>query len=204
MELVPAIRWGALGPLVVAALAVMGSPGPATISLAAAGSSLGLRRSLAYLAGLAIGTGLVLVAVAAGITATVLAVPLLRAAFTVVAAAYIVRLALQMATAAPLAARRAASPPASLARGTLLGVANPKAWIALGAVFASVRVADTPTADAIAKLVVLGLLIVPILAGWLLAGATLSRALRDPRRARAVNGALAAALVGAAAFALLH
>ena len=59
-----AIRWEALGPLVATALAVMGSPGPATISLTAAGSAFGVRRSLGYLTGIVAGTAVVLVAVA--------------------------------------------------------------------------------------------------------------------------------------------
>jgi len=42
------------------------------------GSAYGLRRSLAYLLGIIVGTTLVLVAVATGLTATLLAVPALR------------------------------------------------------------------------------------------------------------------------------
>ena len=41
-----ALRGGSLGPLLLTALAIMGSPGPATISLTAAGSNHGVRRSL--------------------------------------------------------------------------------------------------------------------------------------------------------------
>ena len=46
--------------------------------------------------------------------------------------------------------------------------------------------------------------IVAINAAWLCAGASLAPILRDPRRARAVNAALAAALVTATALAVLH
>ena len=65
----------------------MGSPGPATISLTAAGSAYGLRRSLGYLAGIVVGTTLVLLAVATGITAALLAVPGLRPVLIVISAA---------------------------------------------------------------------------------------------------------------------
>ena len=95
------LRWGSLGPLVVASLAIMGSPGPATISLAAAGSTYGVRRCLAYLVGIIVGTSVVLVAVATGITATLLAVPALRTVLTALSAAYILRLAYRIATAPP-------------------------------------------------------------------------------------------------------
>jgi threonine/homoserine/homoserine lactone efflux protein len=62
--LAEAIRWGSVGSLMLASAAIMGSPGPATISVAAVGSAHGVRPSLAYLLGIIVGTTLVLVAVA--------------------------------------------------------------------------------------------------------------------------------------------
>jgi threonine/homoserine/homoserine lactone efflux protein len=199
-----AIRWGSLVPLLVTSLAIMGSPGPATISLTAAGSAYGVRRSLAFLSGIVVGTTIVLVAVATGITAALVAVPALRAVLLAISAGYILWLAYHVATAPPLAAPGASSEAPSLAGGTLLGVANPKAWVAIAAVFASARLADAAAADAAAKIPVLTGMIVLINAAWLLAGASLTPLLRHPRRARAVNVALAAALVGATALVVLH
>jgi threonine/homoserine/homoserine lactone efflux protein len=196
--------WGAAVPLLLTSLAIMGSPGPATISLTAAGSAYGVRRSLAYLAGVVAGTAVVLLAVATGITAALLAVPALRRVLLGAAAAYILRLAYQVATAPPLGAEAAGSPPPSLSGGLLLGVANPKAWVAIAAVFASARLATGAAGDAAAKVAVLAPAIVAINAVWLCAGASLAPLLRDPRRARAVNAALAAALVAATALAVLH
>jgi threonine/homoserine/homoserine lactone efflux protein len=198
------IRWGSVGPLMLASAAIMGSPGPATISVALVGSAYGVRRSLAYLLGIIVGTALVLVAVATGITATLLAVPALRAVLIVISAAYIVWLAYRIATAPPLAQQSEASHAASLAGGTLLAVANPKAWIAIAAVFASTRLADTATTDAAAKTVVLSVMIVVIMVAWLIAGASLAPMLRDPRRAGIVNIALAAALLVTTALAILR
>jgi threonine/homoserine/homoserine lactone efflux protein len=198
------IRWGSVVPLVLASLAIMGSPGPATISLTAAGSAFGVRRSLGYLLGIVVGTTVVLVAVATGITAALLAVPTLHAVLIVVSAAYILWLAYHVATAPPLPAQTAASDAPSLAGGTLLGIANPKAWVAIAAVFASVRLAEAAATDAAAKITVLIAMIVLINAAWLVAGASLAPVLREPRRARIVNVVLAAALVGATALAVLH
>jgi threonine/homoserine/homoserine lactone efflux protein len=188
--------------LVVASLAIMGSPGPATISLAAAGSAYGLRRCVSYAIGIVMGTMVVLVAVATGITATLLAVPALRTALIAISAAYILWLAYRVATAPPLAAQTAKVP--SLAGGTLLGVANPKAWVAIAAVFASARLSDGASADAAAKVAVLSAMIVVIMGAWLIAGASFAPVLRDPRRARVVNAGLAVALVAATALAVLR
>jgi threonine/homoserine/homoserine lactone efflux protein len=86
----------------------------------------------------------------------------------------------------------------------VLGVANPKGWVAMAAVFASARLADTAATDAAAKTAVLAVMIVLIMTGWLIAGASLAPMLRYPQRARIVNATLAAALVGATAAAVLH
>ena len=195
------IHWGSIGPLLVTALAIMGSPGPATISLAAAGSAYGVRRSLGYLAGIVAGTVVVLVAVATGITATLLAVPALRAVLLVLSAAYILWLAWRIATAGVGTGPRLGAAP-SLAGGAMLGVANPKAWVAIAATFGSARLADPATTDAAAKVALLSVVAVLIMTVWLIVGASFAPALRDPRRARVVNLALAAALVAATALAL--
>jgi threonine/homoserine/homoserine lactone efflux protein len=189
--------------LLLASLLIMGSPGPATISLTAAGSAYGLRRSLGYLAGIVVGTALVLLAVATGMTAALLAVPAMRPVLIGISAAYILWLAWKVATAPALAAGPATASP-SFAGGALLGVANPKAWVAIAAVFASARLAGAAATDAAAKVVLLSGMIVLINTAWLVAGASLAPFLRDPRRARVVNVVLAAALVGAAALAVVH
>src|SRR5262245_35639921 len=128
-----------LGTLLFAALVIMGSPGPSTISLVGAAVAYGVRRSLAYCAGLVIGTTVVLLAAATGVTAILLAVPALRWVLVVAAAGYILWLAYHLATAPPLAEQSATDRRPSLFDGLALGVVNPKAWIAIAAVFASAR-----------------------------------------------------------------
>jgi threonine/homoserine/homoserine lactone efflux protein len=201
---VAAIRWGSVGPLLLISLAIMGSPGPATISIVAVGSAYGVRRSLPYLVGIIVGTTVVLVAVATGITAALLAVPAIVPVLIGISAAYILWLAYHVATAPPLSEQTAASDAPSLAGGALLGVANPKAWVAIAAVFASAHLADAATTDAAAKIVVLTGVIIVICATWLVAGTSLTPLLRDPRRARIANAALAVVLIGATALAVLQ
>ena len=197
-------RWDAIGTLVVTSLAIMGTPGPATLSLTAAGSAYGVRRSLSYLAGIIAGTTAVLLAVATGITAALLALPAVRPVLLAAGAAYIVWLAYHIATAPPLAADGPRSDAPGLVGGTLLAVANPKAWIAIAAVFASARLADGAAVDAAAKVAVLAVMIVAINTAWLAAGASLAPLLRDARRARLVNGGLAGVLVAAAALTVIR
>src|SRR3982074_524420 len=181
----------------------MGSPGPATISLVGASSAYSVRRAFPYLLGIILGTTVVLMAVAAGITAALLAVPAIATVLIAISVAYILWLAYHIATAPPLSANLATRGP-SLVGGMLLGVANPKAWAAIAAVFASAHLAGTAATDALAKILILTLMIVVINTTWLVAGTSLAPLLRDPRRARLVNASLAAALVGATALAALH
>jgi threonine/homoserine/homoserine lactone efflux protein len=201
--LVAGIRWRSVASLVVASAAIMGSPGPATISLVAVVSSVGLRRSLPYAFGIAAGTAAVLVAVACGITVALLAVPGVRPVLIGVSAAYIVWLAYRIAVAPPAADRGMADAP-SLGAGTFLGVANPKGWIAIAAVFATGRLFASEVADGMAKVIVLSAMIVAIMAAWLVAGASLAPLLRRPRAARVVNSVFAVVLVAATAVAVRH
>ena len=198
------IHGGSVVPLLLISLAIMGSPGPATVSLVATGSAYGRQRSLPYLIGIIAGTTIVLLAVATGITAALLAIPAIAAVLTVMAVVYILVLAYQIATAPPLKEQTAATSAPSLVGGLLLGIANPKAWIAIAAVFASTRLADVATVDAASKIGLLTAMIILICATWLVAGTSLAPLLRDPRRARVVNVGLAISVIVATAFAVLH
>jgi threonine/homoserine/homoserine lactone efflux protein len=202
--LLTTIRSGSAGSLVLTSLAIMGSPGPATISLTAAGSVFGIRRSFGYLTGIVAGSTIVLLAVGTGITAALLAVPALRVALIALSVVYIVRLAYRIAVAPPLLAEGPVRGAPTLTGGLFLGVANPKAWVAIAAVFVSSRLAGSATVDAAGKIVLLTVMIVVINTTWLAAGASLAPWFRDSRRARTINVTLAVALVVSTALALLH
>ena len=193
------MAWDAVGPLVLTSLAIMGSPGPTTMSLVAAASAFGIRRTSPYLVGVILGTTVVLLAVAAGITAALLALPGVGTALLLVSAAYILWLAYRIATAPPLTDPTEASVAPTLVGGALLGVANPKAWVAIAAVFTGSTLAEDAAADAAAKITVLTAMVVLIHVAWLCAGASLAPLLKKPRLSRALNVLLAAALVAATA-----
>jgi threonine/homoserine/homoserine lactone efflux protein len=175
---------------------VMGSPGPSTISATAVGAAFGFRRSLGYACGLILGTMAVLLAVAAGVVAILLSVPQGAVVLTTISAIYILYLAFKIATVPPLARQSHRVAPPAFAGGLVLAIANPKAYLAIGAVFAgSTLFAEDHALDAAAKTALLGVMIVVIHLCWLLAGASLSRALHDPTTSRIVNVSLAASLV---------
>lgn len=194
----------ALLTLILAAAATMGSPGPSTMSATAVAAAYGLRRSLPYAGGLMAGTTVVLLAVAAGVVALLLSIPHAAPALVAVSAGYILYLAWRIATAPPLTETSGQSAVPTWAGGFLLAVANPKAYLAIAAVFAgSNLVSFSPGLDAAVKIAVLTVMIVIIHLCWLAAGASLFRALHNPVSARVINVALALSLVVATALALL-
>ncbi|MBP0579680.1 LysE family translocator [Labrys sp. LIt4] len=197
--------WPSIMTVVLTALVVMGSPGPSTISATATGAAYGFRRSLLYVCGLISGTGAVLVAVAFGVVSVLLSIPYGAPALLVASGAYIAYLAYRIATAPPLAAQaqRTAAAPA-FTGGFLLAIANPKAYLALAAVFASTNILrENPTLDAGIKVVLLGLMIVAIHLLWLTIGVSLARLLRNPKISRCLNVLMAALLLATTVKALL-
>jgi threonine/homoserine/homoserine lactone efflux protein len=197
--------WSQLASLILASLVVMGSPGPSTMSVTAIGAAFGFRRSLAYLGGIMLGTTIVLLAVAAGVVAMLLSLPWLSPVLLGISAAYILYLAYKIATAPPLSHqdRRAKAP--SFAGGLVLALANPKAYLAIAAVFAANRLAlGSPGAEAAAKIAVLSAMIVVIHLVWLGAGVWLSRLLHNPTGSRIVNLVFAAVLVATTALAIIR
>jgi threonine/homoserine/homoserine lactone efflux protein len=180
--------WGPLFGLVLTALVIMGSPGPSTMSVTAVGAAFGLRRSLAYLSGLVLGTIAVLLCIAAGLASVMASMPALAPLLLAVSAAYIAYLAFRIATAPPLSARHEGAQAPSFMGGFLLAALNPKAYLAIGAVFAGATFGPgSPMREAVLKTAVLSLMIVVIHLSWLFAGASLFRVMQDPTLSRIVN-----------------
>lgn len=189
--------------LYMLAIPLMGSPGPAVLSMAAMGAAYGVRRSLVYLAGIIAGTVAVLLMIATGVTALILSQPALVTAISVLAVGYILYLAYRIATAPVIQRELETSKSPSFLPGFTLAAANPKAYAALGSIYSgSVLVDGAPLADAAAKIAALGVMIVLANSLWLLFGSAFSRFLTEPKAARITNGLFAAMLIGSVLLAL--
>ncbi|OFW97941.1 MAG: threonine transporter RhtB [Alphaproteobacteria bacterium RIFCSPHIGHO2_12_FULL_66_14] len=195
--------WRPLLTLVLAAAVIMGSPGPSTMSVTAVGAAFGFRRSIRYLCGLVSGTIAVLLAVATGVVSLLLSAPDLAPVLLAASAAYILYLAFRIATAPSLSRHDRTIAAPSFAGGFLLAVANPKAYVAIAAVFAATTLVADAALDAALKTAVLGLMIVAIHLAWLMAGTSFARVFHDPASARIANIVFAAILVATAAIAFM-
>lgn len=187
---------------VLAGFALTGSPGPAVLSLAAAGAAFGVRRSLPLVAGIISGVLAVLLVTAAGLTGLILAQPVIGPAVRLLAVGYMLYLAWAIATAPPLSGEAGSGRSPSFLAGVFLGVGNPKAYAAMAALFSGFALSiDRPELDVALKAVVLTAIMAAGNLAWLLLGSALTRFFRDPRTSRVVNVAFAVLLLASVAFA---
>lgn len=193
------------GPLgfVLAGFALAGSPGPATLSLAAAGAAFGARRSFGYMTGIGVGMVAVMGITATGVVGVLLALPGAAPAAGGVAAVYFLYLAFRIATAPPLTESGGRGRRPSFAGGVFLSLVNPKGYAAMAALFSGFVLAPERLAlDVAGKVAVLSTIIAAVNLAWLIAGAMLTRCFREPAMNRVLNVTFAVLLVASVAFAL--
>jgi threonine/homoserine/homoserine lactone efflux protein len=189
---------------VLAGVALAGSPGPATLSLAATGAAFGARRGMRYMAGILLGMVPVMLVTGTGLLGMALAVPGAAPVVSALAALYFIYLAFRIAMAAPLSAEDDTRPPPSFAGGVFLSLANPKAYAAVAAMFSGfVLIRGHFEFDAAVKFAVLTAITATVNLAWLLGGAALTGLFHAPRAGRAINVVFAILLVVSVVLALL-
>jgi threonine/homoserine/homoserine lactone efflux protein len=194
----------ALIGFIIAALALAGSPGPGTLSLAAAGAAFGARRGLPYMIGIDVGMAGVIAITVSGVVGLLLAVPGATPVVTALAGAYFLYLAYRIATAPPLSDGAAEQSAPSFMGGVALSLVNPKGYAAMAALFSGfVLVRERLALDIALKCLVLAVIITSVNIAWLTLGAALTRFFRDPATNRIVNVTFAVLLIASVAVALL-
>ncbi len=189
---------------ILAGFAMLASPGPATLSLAATGAAFGARRSLGFLAGIMVGVFIVMGIIATGVMGVMLALPGAAPVLTALAATYIVYLAYRIATAPPLTESKNNDRKPSFIGGMFLNLVNPKAYAVLAALFSGFVLLEGPLyLDAALKTIILLTIVGASNTAWLFVGAALTKFVRDPGKNRAINVAFAVLLVASVGFAFL-
>ncbi|UXI65831.1 LysE family translocator [Tahibacter amnicola] len=183
---------------VVAATALLGSPGPGILSLVAIGRTQGWRDGLRYYAGLQLGLATAAAASVAGLASLLIVYPAIGRAMTTLATLYLLYLAWCIARSpvgTEFGERRTLAPVWS---GFALGIANPKAYPAFASLLTSHTLLAGHIADGLLKwsLLVTVILIVDI--AWLMFGVSLKQARLNPLGERAMNWGFALLIVTAA------
>jgi len=168
------------------------TPGPNNLMLLASGTHFGWRRSLPHLLGISLGFGLMLAGVGLGLGEVFTRFPGLHEVLKWASLAYLLHLAVKVATAAPPRAdgTPARGKPMGFGAAALFQVVNPKAWaMALTAVTAY---GELGLAALTAVFVLVNL---PCCGAWALLGEQMRRWLHRPRALQAFNWGAAALMV---------
>lgn len=186
----------------IAAIALLASPGPATLALAASGAAYGLKRSILFFAGITAGLVIALALVTAGLDAFIHSFPYLGTTLTAVSILYILYLAYAIATTPPVNDGQTATNP-GLTAGFILGIANIKAYAAFAALLSSFTVGVTPTWESFTKASICLAVCVVFDCLWLLVGSKLRKLFVHRTWSRVLNVSFAVLMVVTIAWSFL-
>ncbi|MEJ6708021.1 MAG: LysE family translocator [Amylibacter sp.] len=189
---------------ILACLFILSTPGPGVLSTAGLGAAYGFRAGLAYIAGLLIGSNLVMFAVVSGLATLVFQFNGLRIALLIASTAYLLYLAARIAFAgSKVAFIRAEKQPGFWAAVTLQ-IINPKAYVVGTTMFSGFSIyPDALVTEVIVKMIILNTIWIPVHFAWLYAGASLKKLNLTDTTQKAINIFMALAMlavVGLAAF----
>lgn len=202
MSLTTSGDFNAILSFTIASVALLASPGPATVALAASGANFGLRRSLKFYFGIVTGLVPPIMIVATGLLVAIQTIPHLSSVLFGISVAYILYLALRIATAAPLEeSTQTASP--GFPSGFFLGLTNIKAYAVFAALFGGFTMGgNEQSAVAIKVAICMGVIVIFDLL-WLAMGSSLRHFFTNPVLNRVVNIALAVMMVTMVAWSVL-
>jgi threonine/homoserine/homoserine lactone efflux protein len=174
----------------VAATVLLGSPGPGIAALISVGRRKGFLGGLGFYGGLQVGLAVAAAISAAGLFSAVQTLPFAQRALAIVATVYLLFLAWKIATApvGETGEAKTADVAETALGGVLLGVTNPKAYIAFASLMAAYPIArQRPPLDLGIKWGVCVVVMVVVDLAWLALGVAVGRARLSPRAERAMN-----------------
>ena len=172
------------------------TPGPGVLSLAGVGAAFGRNRGLSYMLGLLIGTNLVALAVVTGLAAVVLSVPWLRTALLIASICYLLWLALRIAMSGSKIGFIEAQKEPGITDGIVLQIINPKAYVVNTALFTGFPFDNqTLVVETLTKFLIINVIWILIHLLWLAAGVILQSLALKPGTQRAINIAMALAML---------
>jgi threonine/homoserine/homoserine lactone efflux protein len=195
----------ALGIFLTAAVGLLGSPGPAIAALIAVGRARGLVGGLPYFLGLQLGLATAAGITAAGLFSLLAAFPSALRVMTIAATVYLIYLAYKIASS-PVGetAQSSNGTHASPAAGFLLGLTNPKAYLAFASLLASYTlIKGSAREDTLTKWFLLVAVMIVVDIVWLYLGVFLRGLILSPNSERVLNVTLGLTVLIAAGLAFV-
>jgi threonine/homoserine/homoserine lactone efflux protein len=181
-------------PLVLFAFATSVTPGPNNLMLMASGANFGLRATVPHMLGVGLGFVFLCLCTGLGLVQVFDRWPATKQALTVASAVYLVWLAWKFGTAAPLAEGAARGRPMTFLAAAAFQWVNPKAW-AMAITAVTVYAGDRSAGAVALVAAIFGLVNIPSVGLWVVAGREMRRFLTSPARLRAFNWTMAALIL---------
>lgn len=183
---------------------ILSTPGPGVLSTGGIGAAYGFRAGFAYIAGLFVGSNLVMLAVVSGLAAIVFQINELRTILLIASTAYLVYLAARIAFAGSKIAFIQSDKQPGFWAAVTLQIINPKAYVVGTTLFSGFPIIpDAFLFEVILKFLMLSAVWIPVHFAWLYAGASLKRLNLSDKTQRAINIFMALALLAVVGLAAL-
>ena len=195
---------GDIAGFLAAGVALLISPGPATLGMAATAAAYPPRIAWSFYFGLLAGLVFVISCVTAGVITAVATIPYAAESLTFFAVVYITHLAFRIATAPPVGALKPGTRTPGFFSAIVLNITNVKAYAAFTALFSSFDL--VPGDPFLSGLLQTALAFVLVASGnmfWLFAGTTLQRFFHDPKISRVINVCFAVLLLASVAMTVM-
>lgn len=195
----------ALASLILTTTLLLGSPGPATLALAATGATSGFRRGTPFLFGILCGLSVAIVGAAIGLATLFANFSGIRIAAQVLGALYIVYIAIKIATAPVIDTEDQGRQSAAKFRdGFILNLLNVKAYAAFLAIFSQFLLPFEQALTAYFFTGVVCILVATVVdIIWLWLGSAISPLFSQPRAARVLRIIFAILMVAAVGMVLV-
>jgi threonine/homoserine/homoserine lactone efflux protein len=170
------------------------TPGPNNLMLMTSGVNFGLRRTLPHLSGVVIGFTIMVALVGLGLTAIFARIPALLPIMRYLGAAYMLWLAWKIANSGPVGDGEARGAPLGFLGAAAFQWINPKGWVIALSALTAYSVVDDYARNVLIVALTYFVVAIPSSGIWAVLGASMRRALADPRVARPFNWTMAALL----------
>ncbi len=174
--------------LIVTTAALLGSPGPAPLSLAAVSASYGINRALPFYFGILLGLAAAILGAIFGVALLIESHPNAKIILQILASAYLIYVTIKIATAPIVQTESQQANCPSFIDGFILNLLNPKAYAAFFAIFSHfVLPIESTQLGIVITAIICFLVAVVVDFIWLAAGRLLANHFAHPVKGRVLR-----------------